>query len=238
MRRVFLLLMLFAGILLYAQAPASWGTKAGMNLSQHYGTKGDEGDFEVKTGLRPGFVGGANLDFAASEILSLGFEALYSMKGSYQTITIRYLEIHGVVEELEKPAKMRVKYFLDYFELPVLLKLKIMDKPAWDMSVITGSAMSLKLKGYHDLDGTVFFPDGNGGFDPIRIRENSDLSSVNMFDYSLIYGGALRLKSRIPISLEYRFTLGWDYLSLPTYQLFDPVQLRNQTWSLMLSSTF
>lgn len=237
--RVFVLLLLLCSLsLLSAQAPSSWGLKAGMNVSQHYGTKGDEGDFEVKTGLRSGFIGGAHLDFAASDILDLGFEALYSMKGSYQSITIRFLEMDGVLEELEKPATMKVKYFLDYVEIPVLLKLKIMNKPFAGMSVITGTAMSLKLKGYHDLDGTVYFPDGEGGFDPIHIQESSDLKNVNMFDYSFIYGGALHFNSRIPISLEYRFTLGWDYLSLPTYQLFDPVQLRNQTWSLMLSSTF
>jgi len=36
----------------YAQADMSWGVKAGMNLSQHYGTQGYDLDFEVKTGVR------------------------------------------------------------------------------------------------------------------------------------------------------------------------------------------
>lgn len=43
------------------------------------------------------------------------------MKGSHQTITIDHLEMNGVMEELAKPAQMKVKYHLDYFELPVLV---------------------------------------------------------------------------------------------------------------------
>ena len=75
--------------LVYAQAPASWGVKTGFNLSQHYGTKGDEGDYEVHTGLRPGFIGGAFLDYEVNENLSLELEALYSMKGSREKIGIK-----------------------------------------------------------------------------------------------------------------------------------------------------
>jgi hypothetical protein len=59
-----------------------------------------------------------------------------------------------------------------------------------------------------------------------------------MFDFSFIYGGAVDLPVKFPLSVEYRFTLGWDYLALPTYQFFEPVQLRNQAWSLMLSTRF
>jgi hypothetical protein len=224
--------------LLPAQASASYGIKAGMNLSQHYGTKGDEGHYEVETGLRPGFVGGAYIDFAASEDLSLGFEAIYSMKGSYEEITIRYLENGAVLEELEKPAQMDVKYFLDYLELPVLFKLKVLQHPGWELSAITGTAVGIKLKGYHELKGKIYLPNSAGGFDAYDAWEESRLSDVNMFDFSFVYGGALRIKSKLPLHLEYRFTLGWDYISLPTYAMFDPVELRNQTWSLILSSTF
>lgn len=232
-----LLLWVMMATILDAQVPMNWGGKAGMNISQHYGTKGDEGDYKVQTGLRLGAVGGLWLDFAASEVLSLGFEALYSMKGSHQTITIDHLEMNGVVEELAKPAQMKVKYHLDYFELPVLLKLKILDTDQLGLNLVTGSAMSLKLRGHHELDGTVWFPDDEGGFEALKIWEESALRNVNMFDFSFVYGGGLRV-DRLPVCLEYRFTLGWDYLRLPTYQFFDRVELRNQTWSLLLSSEF
>lgn len=232
-----LLLLLLPGWAL-AQAPATWGAKLGMNLSLNYGTKGDEGDYEVTTGLRPGFIGGLYVDFAATEALTLGFEALYSMKGSRQDILISKIELDSVIEELKRPATMKVKYYLDYLEVPVLMKLKTFSYKKLDLTTIAGTAMSLKLKGYHELEGKIYFPDGEDDFTEIRIWEESDLSDVNMFDFSFVYGGALKLQAGYPFSLEYRFTLGWDYLYLPTYQLFEPVALRNQTWSVLLSTTF
>lgn len=210
----------------------------GMNLSQHYGTKGDAQDYQVHTKLRYGLIGGAAVDFAANDDLALALEILYSMKGSEEDITIRQVSIDGIMEELEKPAKMDVKYFLDYLELPVLFKLKVFKRDGWELSAITGTAVGIKLKGYHELKGKIYFPNSAGGFDAFDVREESRLSDVNMFDFSFVYGGALRIKSKFPLHLEYRFTLGWDYLSLPTYAMFEPVELRNQTWSLMLSSAF
>lgn len=238
MRYIVLLLLLTGFASAAAQAPATWGAKAGMNLSQHYGTKGDEGDYGVKTILRPGFLGGVYVDFAANDLLSLGFEALYTMKGSREEIRISKMELDGVMEELQRPATMDVKYYLDYLEIPVLLKLKTLSSKNLELSAIAGTAMSLKLKGYYELQGAVYFPDGNGAYSEIPIWAESDLSDVNMFDFSFIYGGALSLPARYPLSLEYRFTLGWDYLYLPTYQFFEPVALRNQTWSVLLSTTF
>jgi len=238
MKATLLLLLLLLPGLALAQAPATWGAKLGMNLSLNYGTKGDEKDYEVKTGLRPGFIGGLYVDFAATEALSLGFEALYSMKGSHQDILISKIELDGVIEELKRPATMKVKYYLDYLEVPVLMKLKTLSYKKLHLTTIAGTAMSLKLKGYHELEGKVYFPDGDDDFSEIAIWEESDLSDVNMFDFSFVYGGALNLQAGYPFSLEYRFTLGWDYLYLPTYQLFEPVALRNQTWSVLLSTTF
>jgi len=52
-----LLLWVMMATILDAQVPMNWGGKAGMNISQHYGTKGDEGDYKVQTGLRLGAVG-------------------------------------------------------------------------------------------------------------------------------------------------------------------------------------
>jgi len=222
----------------YAQAPASWGVKTGFNISQHYGTKGDEGDYEVHTGLRPGFIGGAFLDYAANELLSLRLEALYSMKGSREKIGISKIEIDGVLEDLARPAQMHVNYYLDYIELPVLLRLKTFKRENLELCLITGTAMGLKVNAHHQLKGKVYFPVEGGEVELIQISESSRLRDVNMFDFSFVYGGSLDFKTRIPLSLEYRFTLGWDYLSLPTYEFFEPVELRNQTWSVLLSSTF
>jgi len=230
------LIVLCANLL--AQAPAALGVKLGMNLSQHYGTKSDEGDYEVSTGLRPGFIGGVYLDFAAGDNLELGFEALYAMKGSQEKIKITRMELDNQMQELERPATMKVKYHLDYLELPVLLKLKVVKLENIHLSAIAGTAVGIKLHGNHNLEGKVYLPDSDGGFSEILISEHSNLSDVNMFDFSFVYGGGLDFCLFYPMSIEYRFTLGWDYLYLPTYELFEPVALRNQSWAVLLSTTF
>jgi hypothetical protein len=238
MKSGFVLILLLYCSLALAQAPLSWGAKIGMNLSQHYGTKVDEQEYDVKTGLRPGIIAGVAVDFAANDNLSLCFEALYSMKGSKETIRIKKILIDEVLEELDRPAEMKVKYYLDYFEMPVLFKLKTLDTRYFDLQAIVGSAMSLKVKGDYELNGVIWFPEGDGEYSEVPIQADSNLSYVNMFDFSFIYGGALDLKLKIPLSLEYRFTLGWDYLNLPTYESFEAVKLRNQAWSLLLFTTF
>ncbi|MDZ4182249.1 MAG: outer membrane beta-barrel protein [Candidatus Cloacimonadaceae bacterium] len=221
---------------LSAQAAKTYGFKAGMNLAQHYGTKIDETDMSVKTGLRPGIIGGAYMDLNVLPSFAIGFELLYSMKGSSETITIKRMDTDddGISEELIRPAVMKIKYHLDYVELPILMKINVLDSDKISLDAVAGTAMSLKVRSSHALDGIVYFPDGNGGYSEIPIIESSKLPYVNMFDYSFVYGGTLRFKRANPFFLEYRFTLGWDYLKLPTYQLSEPAELRNQTYSLML----
>jgi hypothetical protein len=202
-----------------------------------YGTKGQDQGISVKTKLHPGVMAGAYLDLVVIPNFSLSYELLYSMKGSKETITINSMEIDGVLENLPKPAVMNVQYNLDYIELPVLLKVKLIDAKAFSLTAISGTAVSIKVKGSHKLDGKIYLPEGDD-FSTINIHEESNLGDVNMFDYSFVYGGTVDLKTKLPLHLEYRFTLGWDYLSLPTYQFSDPVQLRNQTYSLGLSLGF
>jgi len=245
MRAVFTvaLLILLATSCLYADAKLSWGPKLGFNLSQHYGTKGAEMDYKVRTGLRPGLAAGAFLEMEISENLSLMYELLYTQKGSNENITVYRIDEagDGVMVELPKPAEMKVKYYLDYIEIPVVFKVKMMDKPKFSIFTHAGSAMSIKVKGYRQLDGKVYLTNG-AGFDELIVYAESKLAEVNMFDFSFVYGGEFVFKYKIPIHLEYRFTLGWDYLSLPTNPEYDPsskpVELRNQTYSLILGTRF
>jgi len=228
---------LFLLLPLWGQTKVSYGPLAGLNVSQHYGTKGDDLDFEVKTGMRTGIAAGAYLDLQVLPNLKLGYELLYSQKGSHETITIKRMELDGDMQDLARPAVMKVDYLMDYLEVPVLFKVRVWDGKLTSAEAITGSAMAVKMKAKHDLQGTVYLPEGDD-FTEIAISESDDLSEVNMFDFSFVYGGSLLFKTMLPISLQYRFTLGWDYLALPTYELFEPVELRNQTWSLLIQTKF
>jgi hypothetical protein len=231
-----LLLVTLSG--LAAQTTFSWGPKLGFNLALQYGTKADEEIYDLSLGLRPGLSAGAFLDLNINPYLSLVYELNYIQKGSRQDIRVLKMENEfGEWEDLPRPAQMHIEYDLDYLEFPILLKVKTIDLPRWSLSTVTGTAMALKIGGRRRLDGTVWLPNGDD-FDEIAIREEGDLESVNMFDYSLVYGTRVDLKGRLPLFAEYRFTLGWDYLILPTYQLADPAQLRNQSHTLILGVNF
>lgn len=223
--------------LMASQTSLSYGAKMGPGLSMHYGTKSDGMDYEVSSSYRLGMVVGGFLDLNISDNFALGYEVLYAQKGSDQEITIYKMVIQNVEEELAKPAVMNVSYYMDYIEIPVLLKVKVLNKPSFGMNAITGTAMALKVKGKHNLDGRVYFPDGDS-FTELSIKDSSNLSDVNMFDFSFVYGGSVEYKRKNTYFLEYRFTLGWDYLSLPTYTLMPPVELRNQSYSLLLGMKF
>lgn len=223
--------------ILPAVADQTFSFKAGMNLGMHYGTKSQADDYEVHSGMRYGAVGGLGADLIVLPYFSLAYEILYSMKGSVQDISIQKIELDGVMETLGKPAQMHVLYYIDYLEIPMLFKVAVLDNDFMRLKAITGSAMSLKLKGRHELRGTIYLPDGDD-FTEIPISEKSKLEDLNLFDFSFCYGGSLEFKRLAGMFLEYRFTLGWDYLSLPTFDNFAPVELRNQAYSLMLGMKF
>ena len=204
MKHFLLFACMLSTLSVFAQTPTSWGAKIGMNLSQHYGTKDSDQTFKVNTGLRSGCIGGATLEFEVSKNLSLAFEALYSMKGSNETIKVVRLEEDtdgdGIIESivLDRPAVMDVKYYMDYLEMPVLIKLKVLDKRKWSMDLVTGTAMSIRLRAKHELDGMVYFPDGSGGFSEIPIRDSSRFSELNMLDFSFLYRQAFNTNTKIP----------------------------------------
>lgn len=213
--------------------PLEYGVKMGFNLAQHYGPKADETVYKVETGMRPGLTGGAFLNYRILDEVRLGYELLYSMKGSREKITI--LSMDG--EILPKPAVMSVRYDLDYLEVPIDLRLRTFSTDNFALETIAGTAMSYKIHGHHELDGKVYIPDGEG-FAEFPIHEESDLATVNQFDYSFIYGLAAQYRGKLKLDAEFRFTLGWDYLSLPTFSLEDPAVLRNQCYSLCLGMQF
>lgn len=212
------------------------GVTAGYNLTQHYGTKDQTGDYIVRTGFRHGFTTGLNLHLPINDKFALMYEFLYVTRGSKENITIVELDD----EPLVKPAVMDVKYFMDYVEFPFLLQYKFMEKKNFSLSMVSGVAMALKVKGDYELDGVIYFPDGDG-YSTFILKDKSHLEEVNMFDFSLIYGGELGFQFwSTPMALAYRFTIGWDYLDLPTYSAGDsaPVSLRNQSYSLSLRIPF
>jgi hypothetical protein len=209
---------------------------AGYNLSQHYGTKDQAAGYQVDTKLRHGFSAGLGLDLPINDRFSMAYEFNYVTRGSKENITIS--KIDG--ELLPQPYQMNVKYYMDYAEFPVLFKYNITKNNRFTLRAVSGVAMALKVSGDYTLDGKIYFPE-QGGYTTIDISDQSNLDEVNMFDFSLIYGGELETTIKgLPVIAAYRFTIGWDYLALPTYEAggYEPVNLRNQSYSFTLGVPF
>lgn len=206
----------------------------GYNLAQHYGNKEQAAGYGVETGFHHGFSSGMAVELPITESMAFRYEFNYVTRGSRERISVN--EIGG--EPLLKPAKVNVYYHLGYAEFPLLFKFTALKGEKFSLAANAGVAMSLKTNGRYELEGLVYFPDEDS-FTNFHIRDESDLSEVNQFDFSLIYGGEIdfRMWSR-PVTLGYRFTIGWDYLSLPTFEAggAEPVELRNQSYCLYLST--
>ena len=163
-------------------------------------------------------------------------EVLYVQKGSRQDITVDILDI---------PTVIHVTYDMDYVEIPVLLKYAWF---IWEKSEIysfAGWALSFKVNDRYTLEGEI-----DDGTEKAPLKADSDMSEVEMFDYSFIYDFGLEFSLfRIPMLVEYRFAIGLNRLFMPTYAYVpfgdeqilienDPVQLKNQNHLLMLGITF
>jgi hypothetical protein len=225
----FLLIVLLSSIILplFAGNTFHWGVKSGINMAQHYGTKDQVEGYNVKAYMIPGLCSGVFINFPITDRFSFQQEAFFSQKGSKENIKVE-----------NQPINVTVNYRMDYIELPIILNMVVIRSGKWDISSSAGTALSLKTYSKYDLKGTVLFNTGDS-LETIPISAHSNLSEMDLFDYSFIYGGKLAYKmDNSEWFMEYRFTIGWNSLSLPTYMNNGKVVLRNQTYSLLLGISY
>jgi hypothetical protein len=214
----------------------SFGVKAGISFAQHVGTEERDADYTVSSTWRRGFAGGAFLTFPVTSRFAVQQEVLYVQKGSKQDIGVSILDI---------PTVLHVTYDMDYVEIPVLLKLAWMKWEQGELFGTAGTVLAIKVKDRYRLEGLV-----TDGVESIPLSADSDMSEVDMFDFSLTYGFGLEfpMLGRIAL-LEYRFTMGMNTLYMPTYayvpfeddyELVDnePVPLKNQCHYVMFGIAF
>jgi len=217
-------------------ADFSFGFKGGLNLAQHVGTEERDAEYTVSSAWRRGLAAGVFLAFHVTSRFSVQQEVLYVQKGSGQDIGVDILEI---------PTTLHVVYDMDYIEIPVLLKLAWMRWPGGEVYGLAGTAMSLKVRDRYTLEGEV-----TDGEEVIPIRADSDMSEVDMFDFSFAYGLGMQFRAYgRQVFVEYRFTMCWNTLAMPTYAhvpfgdeevLIDnePVPLKNQSHAIMFGISF
>lgn len=217
-------------------ANVTFGLKVGFSLAQHSGTEERDAQYKVSSQWREGFAVGAFLYLPVTSRFGLQQELFFVQRGSRQDIAVEILDI---------PTVLHVTYNMDYVEIPVLLKFAWL---RWNHNAIfslAGTAISFKVRDHYTLDGEI--DDGN---ETVPLYADSDMSEVEMFDYSFIYGLGLDFTLlRIQFLLEYRFVIGWNSLAMPTYAYVpfgdeeilidnDPVPLKNQNHLLLLGISF
>ena len=214
----------------------SFGLKAGISLAQHTGVEERDSEYTVSSRWRTGFAVGAFIYLPVTPRFGLQQEVVYSQKGSRQDIGVEILDI---------PTVLDVTYDMDYIEIPVLTRFTW---AAWEGNSIyslAGTVLAFKISDHYTLSGEI-----DDGEQVVPLEADSDMAEVEMFDYSFLFGfGAEHSLSQRIFLLEYRFSIGWNQLQMPTYCYVpfgderllidnDPVPLKNQNHQIMIGVRF
>jgi hypothetical protein len=214
----------------------SYGFKAGFSLSQHSGVKERDAEYDVTSYWRKAAAAGVFLYLPVTSRFGLQQELFYAQKGSRQDIGVEILEI---------PTILKVTYDMDYVEIPAFLKFAWVQWNRNAIYTLAGTALSFKVRDRYTLQGEV-----SDGTETVPLRADSDMSEVEMFDYSFVYGLGLDFSLRgTRFLMEYRFSIGWNRLAMPTYAYVpfedeeilienEPVPLKNQNHLLLIGITF
>ena len=214
----------------------SFGLKGALGFSQHSGTEERGAEYDVASDWRTGFAVSAFLYVPITPRFGIQQEISYVQKGSRQDIGVDILEI---------PTVLHVTYDMDYVEIPVLMRFTWHESRRWTFYSLAGTALSFKVHDRYILEGEI-----DDGEQVVPLTADSDMSEVDLFDYSFVYGFGLESPAFARrLVLEYRFTIGWNTLDMPTYAYVpfgdeeilienEPVPLKNQNHVIMLGIAF
>ena len=208
---------------LSAQTGIRFGLKAGYSMATQYGLDPGELPYTIDSNYRHGFAGGIMLYFPITESFGIQQEFLYVMKGSRQNIKLNNL-----------PVSTFSKYNLDYFELPILFRYTVFKIGSVGIYGSSGFALSLLLDGDYTTESVIEM-----GGAKITDAESGNLEGLDTFDYAFLYGAGLDFNLfNMKWFVEYRFTIGWNTLMMPTFKGADPAPLRNQDYIFALGVYF
>lgn len=208
---------------LMAQTGLHFGVKAGYNLGMQYGIKDPTIDYEIDSDVRHGFTGGIFLLFPITEAFSVQQEFLYVNKGSTQNVSLA-----------EPPVNTSSVYRIDYFELPIMFRYTFVNIGNVGIFGSSGFALSMLLNGKYAVEGDIDL-----GGTLIPFSQEGDTDGLDQFDYSFIYGLGVKFNLfNQDWFFDYRQTIGWNTLLMPTFEGEEPAPLRNQSYSFTLGMYF
>lgn len=217
-----LILTLLTSSLLRAQTGIKVGFKGGYSMATQYGITPANLPYDIQSEFTGGFAGGGFLYFPITEAFSVQQEFLYVNKGSTQKVA---LEQGGLA------ISTVTNYQINYFELPFVFRYTFARFGNVALFGNTGFAVSVMLDGDYEMTGTI---DMGGGKVPLP-GSSGNMDGVDEFDYSFLYGAGVDFKLfKQDCYFEYRFTIGWNTLMLPTGDPDEPSALKNQAYNFCL----
>ncbi|MBN1895529.1 PorT family protein [bacterium] len=204
---------------LSAQKGVRVGFRAGYSMATQYGIHAPDIPYTVDVFYRHGLVGGLMIAYPITESFCMQQEFLYVQKGSREDIALK-----------DRPIYTHTEYDLNYFEIPIVMRYAFARLGSFTFYGCSGYALSILLNGEYRLNGVAEI-DGI----PMQFTDTNKIEGVDIFDYGFLYGAGVefRLLDK-PCFFEYRFTIGWNTLNMPTAEGEDPAPLRNQDYIFTL----
>ena len=216
---VLIILFLFSSKFSTAQTGLELGFKAGYNLATQYGINQPNIPYDVDSDARNGFTAGIILNFPITDVFSVQQEFLYTAKGSRQQVTMT-----------QPPISTYSEYNINYFELPILFRYNFVNIGNVKIYGSSGFALSMLLNGKYSVDGVIDMGEVQQSF-----GESGNTDGLDTFDYSFIYGLGTEFNLfNQKCFFDYRQTIGWNTLMMPSSEGGEPVPLRNQTYTFAL----
>lgn len=178
MKRLMTVLALaaFAGLLAVPQtasAGVQFGLKVGANMAKPTGADAQDPLATAKS--RVGFTGGIFLAFNMGSVVTIQWEALYTMKGAtYTALDDSYTD----------------KLYADYIEIPLLLKLRI-PTPGIQPFIFAGPSVGFKLSEKVEENGVPWTED---------LFKNNDYGAI--FGAGLNLGRSFMIDVRYSLGLQ------------------------------------
>ena len=208
-------LLILTNTYLFAQHGIKFGFRAGYSMATQYGIDEPDIPYTVDVQYRHGFSGGLLMYFPVTEAFGMQQEFLYVQKGSCEDIDLK-----------DRPIRTRTEYDMNYFEIPIVIRLTFANLQSFKLYITSGFALSILLNGEYRLSGIAEIEGV-----PVSFSDTNKINGLDIFDYGFLYGAGVDFKIfEKQCFFEYRFTIGWNILQMPTVEGEEPVPLRNQDY--------
>ncbi len=200
-----------------AAEKSGFGFQGGLTLTDHWSTKEKSGDFTVESTMKDGFSAGIFAAARFSGLFSLEADLLYVKKGSNQTITVPGFPFGPI----------KVTYALDYLEIPLLLRTHPFPKAKTQLSLAAGPYIAFLVGKKYTYRIAV-----------VGSKEE-EIQGLKSTDFGVAFGTGVVIPAKIGgLKIDYRYTMGFTDLKLPTGPGFPEIELRNYGHYLMFGLLF